>query len=223
VLPVRVAGKCGADVADIIDGMRWAAGLDGVCKRSDGAGRCAEFVPRNPNPARIINISFGGSAACGPAYQAAIDELRGVVFAGGAVGAVVVASAGNGWAAPSRPANCQRVIGVAALNRDGFKTNYSAFGAVLALSTVGGDDADGAWGASLGANSLADSGILSVGNSGPTTPANCSQAGAECYFNHFGTSFSAPIVSGAVSLMLSVNPALSASQIEQGLARSARQ
>ncbi len=222
VLPVRVAGKCGADVADIIDGMRWAAGRDDVCKRSDGAGSCTEFVPRNPNPARIINISFGGSAACGAAYQAAIDELRGVVFAGGAVGAVVVASAGNGWGAPTRPANCQRVIGVAALNRDGFKTTYSAFGAALALSTVGGDDADGAWGASLGPNSLADSGILTVGNSGPTAPATCSQPGANCYFNHFGTSFSAPIVSGAVSLMLSVKPDLSASQIEQGLARSAR-
>ena len=222
VLPVRVAGKCGADVADIIDGMRWAAGRDDVCKRSDGAGGCTEFVPRNPNPARIINISFGGSAACGAAYQAAIDELRGVVFAGGAVGAVVVASAGNGWGAPTRPANCQRVIGVAALNRDGFKTTYSAFGAALALSTVGGDDADGAWGASLGPNSLADSGVLTLGNSGPTAPANCNQPGANCYFNHFGTSFSAPIVSGAVSLMLSVNPALSAIQIEQGLARSAR-
>ena len=222
VLPVRVAGKCGADVADIIDGMRWAAGREDVCKRSDGAGECVEFVPRNSNPARIINISFGGSAACGAAYQTTIDELRGVVFAGGAVGAVVVAAAGNGWGAPRRPANCQGAIGVAALNRDGFKTTYSAFGAALALATVGGDDVDGAWGASLGANSLADSGILTIGNGGPTSPTNCSQAGANCYFNHFGTSFSAPIVSGSVSLMLSVNPALSAIQIEQGLARSAR-
>ena len=222
ILPVRVAGKCGADVADIIDGMRWAAGLDDVCKRSDAAGACLEFVPRNPHPARIINISFGGSAACGAAYQTAIDELRGVVFAGGAVGAVVVAAAGNGWGAPSRPANCQRVVGVAALNRDGFKTTYSAFGAALVLSTVGGDDGDGAWGAVLGANSLADSGILTLGNSAATAPEDCSRPGANCYFNHFGTSFSAPIVSGAVSLMLSVNPALSVSQIEQGLARSAR-
>jgi len=222
VLPVRVAGKCGADVADIIDGMRWAVGRDDVCKRSDGAGGCVEFVPRNPNPARIINISFGGSAACGAAYQAAIDELRGVVFAGGAVGAVVVAAAGNGWGAPTRPANCQRAVGVGALNRDGFKTTYSAFGAALALSTVGGDDGDGAWGTALGLNSLADSGILTLGNDAATTSSDCSRAGANCYFNHFGTSFSAPIVSGAVSLMLSVNPALSVSQIEQGLVRSSR-
>lgn len=216
VLPVRVAGKCGAQVSDIVDGMRWAAGLV-TCKLSDGAGGCVEFAPVNPHPARVINISFGSNAACNAPYQQAIDELRGTPFAGGAVGAVVVAAAGNGWSAPTRPANCQRVIGVGALNRDGFKTNYSNFGAVLAISTVGGDDNDGAWGPQL-----ADSGVLTLGNSGLTAPADCTQAGSNCYYYHFGSSFSAPIVAGAVSLMLSVNPALSADQIGQGLARSAR-
>lgn len=48
LLPVRVAGKCGAALADIIDGMRWAAGLQ------------VARLPLNPFPARIINISFGG-------------------------------------------------------------------------------------------------------------------------------------------------------------------
>ena len=221
VLPVRVAGKCGADVADIIEGMRWAAGLQ-ACKRSDGAGGCSEFAPINPNPARIVNISFGGSAACSPAYQQAIDELRAARFANGAVGAVVVAAAGNGFNAPSRPANCERVLGVTALNRDGFKANYANFGPSLAIATVGGDDDDGAWGRALGADSLADSGLLSIGNSSPTAPANCTGPGANCYFFHFGTSFAAPIVAGTLSLMLSLNPALTLSEIEQGLARTAR-
>ncbi len=112
VLPVRVAGKCGAGVPDIIDGMRWAAGLE------------VAGVARNPNPARVINISFGGSAACGPAYQSAVDELRNM-------GVVVVAAAGNEWRAPTRPANCPGVVGVAGLNRDGFKANYSNFGTQL--------------------------------------------------------------------------------------------
>ncbi len=215
VLPVRVAGKCGAAVRDIIDGMRWAAGL-AVCNVIDKDGVCTEFAPPNQHPARIVNISFGGSAACSPEYQQTIDELR--AAPGG--GAVVVAAAGNGWGAPSRPANCQRVIGVAALNRDGFKTNYSSFGATLAIATVGGDDNvgdSGAW-----ASLLADSGVLTIGNEGRTAPADCTLPGVTCYFSHFGTSFSAPIVAGALSLMLSVNPALTVSQIEQGLARSAR-
>jgi len=215
VLPVRVAGKCGADVSDIVDGMHWAAGLP-VCKTSDGNGACTEFVPTNLNPARIVNISFGGDPACNEAYQQAINDLR--VAPGG--GAVVVAAAGNLHSAPSRPASCTGVIGVGALNRDGFKSNYSNFGAALVISTVGGDDNfenSGAW-----ASLLADSGLLTVGNGGSTKPADCTLVGANCYYNHWGTSFSAPVVAGAVSLMLSVNPSLTADQIVQGLTLSAR-
>ena len=65
-----------------------------------------------------------------------MEELR-------AHGVVVVAAAGNEWRAPTRPANCPGVVGVAGLNRDGFKANYSNFGAQLTASgiaTVAGDD-----------------------------------------------------------------------------------
>ena len=194
VLPVRVAGKCGAEVADIIDGMRWAAGL----VVSGAAGT-------NPKPARVINISFGGTAACSPAYQSAIDELRGV-------GVVVVASAGNEHGSPTRPASCTGVIGVGALNRDGFKATYSNFGASLVVSTVGGDPVDeGRWGSTLG-----DDGLLTVDNFGVDVP------GQAAYSRIAGTSFSAPIVAGTISLMLSVNPNLTATQIIAGLQVSAR-
>ncbi len=204
VLAVRVAAKCGADVADIIDGMRWVAGFDDVCRRSDAAGACQEFFAPNPNAARVINISFGGTGSC-DAYQPTIDALRGR-------GVVVVAAAGNEHAAtPTRPAKCPGVIGVAALNRDGFKSTYSNFGSTLAIATVGGDDPDGAWG-----SRVADAGVLSIGNDGVTSP------GTSSYVNYFGTSFSTPIVAGAVSLMLAVNPALTVAQIEQGLRASAR-
>jgi serine protease len=202
VLAVRVASKCGADVSDIVDGMRWAAGLQ-VCRTSSAAGVCTQFLPTNPNPARVINISFGGSGSC-DAYQSTINELRGL-------NVVVVAAAGNEHiSTPTRPAKCPGVIGVAALNRDGFKSTYSNIGSMLAVATVGGDDNAGAW------SSLADRGVLSVGNTGRTSP------GATGYFFYFGTSFSTPIVAGAAGLMLAVNPNLSAAQIEQGLKVSAR-
>jgi serine protease len=197
VVPVRVAGKCGAELVDIIDGMRWAAGLH----VADGRGG---FL-RNPNPVRIVNISFGGSPVCTPAYQQAVDELR-------AKGVVVVAAAGNENGAVIRPASCQGVVGVAALNRDGFKASYSNFGEQLTVATVGGDpDYVGRWGKALG-----DDGLLVLSNDGALSP---STAG----FNRVsGTSFAAPIAAGVVSLMLSVNPSLSVDQIIQGLRASAR-
>jgi serine protease len=199
ILPVRVAGKCGAVLTDIVDGMRWAAGL-----------QVAGVAP-NPNPSRVINISFGGSAACGSAYQTAIDELR-------ARGVVVVAAAGNEWRAPTRPASCRGVIGVAGLNRDGFKANYSNFGAALAASgiaTVSGDDADGAWG-----SVLRDSGLLTLTNPGRTMPEAIGAFNG--YEFLYGTSFAAPQVAGAIALMLSLNPQLSFDQIQEGLRLSAR-
>jgi serine protease len=184
VLPVRVAGKCGASVLDITDGMRWAAGLDVV-----GA-------PANPNPARIINISFGGDAPCGNLYQATVNELTNA-------GVVVVAAAGNDMAGVSRPASCAGVVGVAALARDGLKAAYSNFGPQVVVSTVGGD-----------AN--ADDGLLTLSNSGTQGP------GGDIYANVFGTSFAAPVVSGVISLMLSANPQLTVAQVIAGVRASAR-
>jgi serine protease len=184
VLPVRVAGRCGATVADIVDGMRWAAGLE------------VAGAPMNTNPARVINLSFGGSAPCDHHYQEAIDELA-------RHGAVVVAAAGNEQTSPTRPASCAGVVGVAALARDGFKAWYSNFGARVVISTVGGDND-------------VDDGILTVSNTGLQSP------DADSYARYYGTSFSTPIVSGVVSLMLSANAQLSVPQIISGLQVTAR-
>lgn len=194
VLPVRIAGRCGALLSDLIDGIRWAAGLT------------VDGVPTNQNPVRVINVSFGSSEACNDAYQSAIDEVR------TEKGAVVVAAAGNEQTSPTRPASCNNVIGVGALNRDGFKSTYSNFGSKLVVSTVGGDPTgQGAWGSRLG-----DSGLLTITNDGTTT------AGASDYTGVFGTSYSAPLVAGTVSLMLGLNPNLTPDQIVQGLQRSSR-
>lgn len=198
VVPVRVAGKCGADVADIIVGMRWAAGLP----VQDSRGR---VLPLNPNPARVLNVSFGGNAACNAAYQDVIDELA-------ARGVVVVAAAGNKNGAVSRPANCRGVVGVAALNRDGFKASYSNFGPGLTIATAGGDPRTlGNWGLVLG-----DDALLTISNAGTTTP------GAAIYAREAGTSFATPVAAGVIGLMLSVNPSLSVTEVIAGLQRSAR-
>lgn len=201
LLPIRVSGMCGADMVDIIDAMRWAAGL------SSAGG-----VTNTVNRAKIINISFGSDKSCGPAYQAVIDEVR-------AAGVVVVAAAGNEHGAVARPANCRGVVAVAGLNRDGFKATYSNFGAEVTVSTVGGDPGP-AWGSNDGGawgSALQDAGILTLHNNGDES----AEAGGD-YRNFAGTSFSAPITAGVVALMLDANPNLTPDEIIAGLKASAR-
>jgi serine protease len=120
ILPVRVLGRNGGASSDIIDGIAWAAGL------------AVPGVPANANPARIINISLGGSGVCSAAYQDVVNRVR-------AVGAIVVAPAGNdGALVVSQPANCEGVIAVTAHSRDGDNASYSSVGTQVAISAPGG-------------------------------------------------------------------------------------
>lgn len=179
VLPVRVSGKCGALLSDLLDGMRWAAGLP------------VTGVPTNPNPARIINLSFGGDMPCSRSalYQSAIDDVT-------AQGALVVVAAGNASSPLMRPADCQRVLSVGAVRRDGLKTDYSSYGLRLGLMAPGG---------SVGEDVL----LYSTANSGLTTAVSAQ----DHYGTLQGTSFSAPLAAGVATLMLSLNPALSPAQL----------
>lgn len=175
ILPVRVAGKCGAYSSNIIDGMRWAAGLT------------VSGVPNNSNPAKVINLSFGGSGACSAAYQSAINEVT-------AAGSLVVVAAGNESGVVGKPANCANAMAVGAARHDGLKVNYSNYGAEIALLAPGGGlTTDVAYPSTP---------LWSLSNAGTTAPAS------DNYADKAGTSFSAPLVAGVASLMLSVNPAL---------------
>jgi serine protease len=187
LLPVRVLGKCGGFDSDIIAGMRWAAGLS------------VAGVPTNLTPARIVNLSLGGSDACSAAYKDAMVEIS-------AAKVVVVASAGNSAGhAVSSPANCPGVIAVAALRHVGTKVGFSDIGPEIAISAPGGNCVN-LTGACLYP-------ILTTSNGGSTQPF----AGSSTYTDSFdysaGTSFSAPLVSGTVALMLSARPSLSPAEV----------
>lgn len=119
ILPVRVSGKCGAYLSDILDGVRWAAGLS------------VAGVPTNPTPARVINLSFGGDQPCTDSYQAVIDEAT-------AAGALVVVAAGNDSGTLRRPADCRNVLAVTSVNSNGAKASYANFGSNIALAAPGG-------------------------------------------------------------------------------------
>jgi serine protease len=198
LLPVRVLGKCGGFDSDIIAGMRWAAGLT------------VPGVPVNANPAKVINLSLGGEGSCSAAYSSAIAEVA-------ALGAVVVASAGNSAGhAVSEPANCAGVIAVAGLRHVGTKVGFSDLGPQIALSAPGGNCVDVSVGAAC------QYPILTARNAGTTTPVAGSSVFSDSFTVTVGTSFSAPLVSGTLGLMYSVKPAMSTTEARSFLLQTVR-
>ncbi|MFA7265661.1 MAG: S8 family peptidase [Candidatus Nanopelagicales bacterium] len=120
VQPVRVLGKCGGTLSDILDGIAWASG-----------GTIPD-VPSNPTPAAIINMSLGGSGICDAMSQSVIDAA--VVR-----GTTIVVAAGNSQedAERSWPANCQSVVTVGASDSVGKRADFSNYGSSVDLSAPG--------------------------------------------------------------------------------------
>lgn len=194
LLPVRVLGKCGGFISDIVDAMMWAAGLA-------DSGPPDNLV--NANPAHVLNLSLGGLGPCSATEQTAIDTIT-------AAGAVVVIAAGNdpSDASLSSPGNCDGVITVAATNRAGGRAFYTNFGSVVEIAAPGGE------------TMISSNGVLSTINTGLTTPV-ASPAG-DTYAFYQGTSMATPHVAGIVSLMLSVNGVLTPTRVLNELQATAR-
>ena len=192
ILPVRVLGKCGGYDSDIIDAIAWAAGLP------------VPGAPINPTPAQVINLSLGGDETC-PVYYPAVVQAA---YAHGITRAIV-AAAGNESddVANHSPANCAGIIAIASTTAiTGKLAGYSNYGAGVTLSAPGGTYVP----------VLPTQGTLALSNAGTTTPLD------DAIFSEGGTSFSAPMVSATISLMLSVAPSLSPEQIVSILQATAK-
>lgn len=162
IVPVRVLGTCGGYDSDIADAIIWAS------------GGTVSGVPANANPAEVINLSLGGSGACGTTTQNAINGAVGR-------GTTLVIAAGNDNVNVSNasPANCNSVIAVGSITSTGARSSFSNYGALIDIAAPG-------------------SNILSTLNTGTTTP------GAETYVSYNGTSMATPHVAGVVALIQSV-------------------
>jgi serine protease len=201
VMPVRVLAKCGGSDGDVIAGMLWAAGI------------VVPGLPVNPNKARVLNMSLGESGiACNAAFTDAVQQVN-------AAGAVVVVAAGNdNGVAVGSPANCPGVITVGAIRSDGDKNNFSNLGPEVTISSPGGNCVTTVSGAACVYP------IMTTSNSGTTTPVAGPTGGiyTDSFNASIGTSFSTPLVSGTVALMLSVQPSLTPAQVKAKLQSTAK-
>ncbi len=200
VLPIRVIGPKGGTTTDIAAAIRWAAGLP------------IRGVPRNENPADIINMSLGGRHSCDEDNFA---ELISAISAARKAGSIIVVSAGNGTyldddgnrCNPSasdqtckhvseefdkyEPASCQGVISVAASDPNGHLAYYSNYGAVTVMAP-GGDMRIKKKFELRGQPKTLALGVWSTIKDG--------------YGSMQGTSQAAPHVSGAIALALARHP-----------------
>ena len=192
---VRVCHSGGCSFNDIIDGIRWAAGLTTTW---DGQQWSNYGLTVNAHPADVINMSLGGGGACWSTLQDAISQAR-------AAGTVVVTAAGNSFrdAANFTPANCNGTVTVAATGRAGGLANYSNFGSAIDIAAPGGDMSR-------------DSGILSTIATGATALTGYG------YTNYQGTSMAAPHVAGVVALVAGLHPTWGPNEIEAALYSGAR-
>ncbi|MVN85747.1 S8 family serine peptidase [Deinococcus sp. HMF7620] len=131
VVQVRVAAVDGTiEVPDLVDGLKWAAGLP------------VPGVPPNPNPARILNLSlyadFIPLTGCDPRVQAAVDAVT-------TKGALVIAGAANDGqdAAGYSPAGCRNVLTVTSVTEAGTRPGYANWGRAVSLAAPGGDTGRG--------------------------------------------------------------------------------
>ena len=201
LLPVRVFGKCGGYVSDVIAGLYWSVGI--VPEAPAGSAPPAP----NPNPARVVNLSMAAYGGCSSAFQEAIDQAR-------ARSAVVVAAAGNHdgndpTPTLNQPANCRGVIAVTAHTRRGDLASYANRHPDVTLSAPGGGP---------GRRSLSGDGdlIVALSNSGSSVP-QADELGRVA-----GTSIATAHVSGVVALLLGQQPGWGPEQVRLALTRSAR-
>jgi len=143
------------------------------------AGLPVDGIPLNPTPARVLNLSLGGGGPCSDLEQSAINDVV-------AAGAIVVVAAGNGG------------------------TDYVGDDLDLPLNAFSPANCNNVITVAATTSTGARSGFTNYGSTveiaAPGSNIRTTTVGG--YDSLSGTSFATPIISGIVSLMLSVNPTL---------------
>ena len=186
IMPIRVLGKLGGSSYDIMQGVRYAAGL------SNDSGITLNAAQR----ADVINLSLGRVGGYSQAEQDLYTAVR-------SAGVIVVAAAGNENSSDaSYPAAYAGVISVAAVDISKQRAFYSNFGSTIDVAAPGGNS-----GQDLDGDGFGD-GVLS-------TLGDDSGAGVNFIYDVYnGTSMAAPHMAGVVALMKSSNSALTPADLD---------
>ena len=148
LMPLRVLGKGGGTSFDLIQAIRYAAGL------SNNSGT----LPARA--ANVINMSLGGGAFS-QSEQNAITAARGQ-------GVIIIAAAGNeSSSAPSYPAAYSGVVSVAASTITRTRASYSNFGGTIDLSAPGGNT-----GTDINGDGVGDGVVSTIADDGTNTIRN---------------------------------------------------
>ena len=206
LLIARALGKCGGLSSDISDAIQWAAGAS------------VSGVPTNTHPAKVINLSLGGSTANGPDHCSSIEQAA--VTAARAQGAVVVAATGNdGTGNIASPASCSGVIAVTANTVEGDNADYANIGNSGEATPVNSTTISapgGGCGTKISTN-CADQYVWSTMNSGTQGPSTQTYGGAA------GTSMATPHVSGVAALIKAVQSSATPDYVRLVLQGTARE
>ncbi|MEH6567834.1 MAG: S8 family peptidase [Halioglobus sp.] len=184
IMPLRVLGVDGGASYDVDQAIRYAAGL------ANDSGTVPD------QRADIINMSLGG-AGFSRSTQALINEVT-------QAGVIIVAAAGNeATNTPGYPASYDGVISVSAVDSQRRAAPYSNFGNRIDIAAPGGNN-----GIDINGDGYPD-GVLSTGGS-------LAASGTVNFVYSFsnGTSMASPHVAGVMALMKSVNPDLTALDID---------
>tara|TARA_R110000850_G_scaffold183462_1_gene309036 strand:+ start:12235 stop:13650 length:1416 start_codon:yes stop_codon:yes gene_type:complete len=158
------------------------------------------------NGAKVINLSLGGPVA---------PELENATLDYAAQnGVLIVVAAGNEGQNLSEYAfvNHPAVITVAATGQDGERATYSNWGPQVSIAAPGEDI--------LSLRARATDTLLNLTDRYPRGSAIVGPD--RRYYRATGTSFAAPFVTGAASLLWSRDPSLTAQQVRQALLQSGK-
>jgi serine protease len=188
ILPIKIFDDFGgsASIDTFTKGIRWAVGLE------------VAGVPKNQHPARIINLSLGGTFLDkdNKVNQSAVKLMQDAVDAADHAGALLIAATGNSSSNfVLSPAAANHVLGIGSVDTTLERSNFSNYSEVKKFGPGTVD-------------------LVAPGSGILSTVPNSS------YDFLSGTSMSTPLVSGIAALVLSHEPQLSPEALEERLFQS---